>query len=148
MSLLSELSNTVIQARTVLSGSVYSNFLNGESDTYVASTSYSVAVNTGTVGAKTLQLDGIIPQGALVYGFLFDISTALTGGAGCTVAYTINGQASANILLANSPWNAGANPVQVNAALKMTASVNTLTLTIGTAGLNTGVMNIAVLYVL
>lgn len=148
MSLLSESVTTVLQANQVIAQPVVYGSLNNVSDVYTSHAVYSHAVNGGSIVAPiVLPLSSTIPQGAIVYGVLFDISEALVAGAMATLQFIINGQ-SFTSLVTDAPWNAGANPVQVDEAWKMTANTSSVSLKFAVAGGTQGAMNITVLYVL
>lgn len=148
MSLLSESVTTVLQAEQVIAQPIVNGALNNVSDVYTSHAVYSFAANGGSTAAPiVLPLSSTIPQGAIVYGVLFDISVALAGGAGTTLQFIINGQSFTD-LLTNAPWSVGANPVQVDQAWKLSANTSSVSLQFAVANGTAGAMNITVLYVL
>lgn len=159
MSLISESVDTILAAEQVVEP-VFPGLINGVSNTYTANAVWDFAVNGGgsyaTVTPVVLNLSVVIPEGAIVYGVLFDITTAIAG-TGATLAFNVGDQPSVlATAITNAPWSVGANPVQVNQttatastpALKLTADAGTVSLQFGVADATAGAMIISVLYVL
>lgn len=109
---------------------------------------YDFAVHGGVVGDIPLDLD--LPANAVVYDGLIDVVTAPTSGGSATVALKLEG--TADLLAATAiasvtgqldtvPDGAGANAVK-------TTAKRTLTVTVATAALTAGKMNIFLKYYL
>jgi hypothetical protein len=148
MSLLSESFSTVIEASQVIAQPVVFGMVNNGSDVYISNAVYDFAVNGASIAAPiVLPLSQKIPQNAIVYGVLFDISVALVGGVGTTLQFIINAQSFTSALSA-APWSAGANPVQVDQSWKLSADVESVSLKFAVANGTAGAMNISVLYIL
>lgn len=148
MSLLSESVTTILEAEQVIAQTVVYGSLNNVSDVYTSHAVYDYAVQGGsTANPIVLPLSSTIPEGAIVYGVLFDITTAIQAGANATLQFIINGQSFISLVTA-SPWNVGANPVQLDEAWKLSDNTSSVSLKFAVADGSQGAMNIAVLYIL
>lgn len=148
MSLLSESVTTVLEAEQVIAQPIVYGSLNNISDVYTSHAVYNYAVQGGSTAAPiVLPLSSTIPEGAIVYGVLFDITTAIQAGVNATLQFIIDGQSFTSLVTA-SPWNVGANPIQVDEAWKLSAATSSVSLKFGVAIGTQGAMNITVLYVL
>lgn len=114
---------------------------------------YDFAVDAGAQGLITLASSDVIPAGAIMLGGTINPTTALTSGGSATIAIGTSAGSAANSLkaataVASYSLDALLNVVPVFATpVKMTAD-GTITITVATADLLTGIMDIFILYVM
>jgi hypothetical protein len=114
---------------------------------------YNFAVDGGAVGAITPVISDTIPANAIVYGGLMNPTTALTSGGSATIAVGTTAGSSATALKAATAVASytidaimALVPVMTAAtAFKMTAA-GQINITVATAALTAGVLEIFVLY--
>lgn len=109
---------------------------------------YDFAVHGGAVGDIPLDLD--LPPNAVVYDGLVDVITAPTSGGAATVALKIEGAADLLAATAISSVTGQLDTVPNGAAANAvkTTDTRTLTVTVATAALTAGKMNIFLKYYL
>lgn len=118
----------------------------------VAHAIYSFAVDGGAVGAITPASTAVIPANAIIVGATINSPTAVTSGGAATVAVgTTAGSSATSILGATAKTsfstNALLNGVPVfGTPVKMTAQ-GSINITVATAALTAGVIEIFVYYV-
>lgn len=119
----------------------------------VARAHYDFALDGGAIGLITLSLSDVIPAGAIMLGGTINPTVALTSGGSATIAIGTSAGSAANSLkaataVASYSIDALLNVVPVFATpVKMTAD-GQITITVATATLLTGVMDIIILYVM
>ena len=125
--------------------------IEGSSFHGIAKFQYDFAVQGGTAGAITLSGDAL-PPGAVIYGGVIDVITALGSAGAATAALSIEGAndlVSATVV-SGAPWSTtgikAIVPVATAAtSIKLTAA-RTLTLTVAIADLNAGKFNLFLVY--
>lgn len=117
----------------------------------VARARYSFASEGGAVGDIALRGDKV-PSGAIVVDGYVDVTTAVTSGGAATVAVKL--QAAADLNAADAIAAIGATGARKldkfgddTARVKTTAE-RTVTLTVGTAALTAGVLDVYLVYIL
>lgn len=123
----------------------------GVSELKVARAVYNFAVDGGAVSTITPQLTVSLPDNAIIVGGTINSTTACTSGGAATVAVgTSAGSSTTSILAATAVASLSAdariNAVPVFATpVKLTAA-GSVTVTIATAALTAGVVEITLLY--
>lgn len=126
--------------------------IEGSTGQKVTKAEYDFAVHGGAVSTITLGGDNTVPAGAIIYGGLIEVDTALTSGGSATVAV---GLESTNDLLAatafgSAPWSSTGRKViiPVGAATSVKTTVpRAVTITIATAALTAGKFRVVLFYV-
>lgn len=124
----------------------------GISSMRVAHAKYSFAVDGGAQGAITPASTAVIPDNAIIVGAQINSSTAVTSSGSATVAVGTTAGSAANSILtatgkASFTLDAVLNgSVTFAAPVKMTAA-GSINITVGTADLTAGVLEIFVFYV-
>jgi hypothetical protein len=114
---------------------------------------YDFSVDGGAVGAITPSKTAVIPANAIIVGCTVNSPTAVTSGGSATVAVgTSAGSAANSLLTATAKASLSANALVNGAAtfaapVKMTAP-GSITVTVGTAALTAGVIEVFAFYVI
>jgi len=117
----------------------------------VAHAKYSFAVDGGVVGAITPVSTAVIPNKAILLGAVINSTTAVVGASSTLAVGTTAGSAANSIKTATAEATLTTNAlvngtVTFAAPVKMTAA-GSINVTVGTANLTAGVVEIFVLYV-
>lgn len=118
----------------------------------IARGTYSFAVDGGAVGAITLATSDILPVGAIITGVFVDCTTIVTSGGAATIAVTGGG---ATLVTAATISSLGLNAALkgkltlASSATAIKATTNTpIGITVATAALTAGVLDIFVEYII
>lgn len=129
--------------------------LGGLGVTSNAKFTYDFAVDGGAVSTITPSNSPIIPAKAIILGGVIDITTTLTSGASATIALGLGSGAQVAVLKAATAvatWAAGLTvpiiPVFTAASYYKATAAAQMTLTVATAALTAGKMDVSVVYVM
>lgn len=126
--------------------SVQSSRIHSDAVGGIAKVQYDFAENGGAVGA--ILLDLVLPDNAVIWDGFFDVVTAPTSGGSATIALGLNTATDLKAATAIASYTGIVALVPVGtaaAAVKLTAE-RQLTLTIATAALTAGKINIFLNY--
>lgn len=118
---------------------------------YTAKAIYNFSVDGGAVSTITPSLTDVIPDNAIIVGGTINSTTACTSGGAATIAVGTSAGSSTTSLLgatavASFSADARINSVATFAApVKMTAQ-GAITLTVATAALTAGVVEVTLIY--
>ncbi len=134
------------------STAVVGNTAFGHSLMRVAHMQYSFAVDGGAIGAITPANTALMPANAIIYGAIINPTTAVQSLGSATVAVgTTAGSSATSLLTATAKATLSANAL-VNGAATFAAAVKlsaagSLNITVGTAALTAGIIEVYVFYV-
>lgn len=119
-----------------------------------AKMTYDFSVDGGAIGLITPQYTPTLPQGAIILGGVIDITTALTSGGSATIALGFGAGAqvaSLKAATAVASWTAVITvpliPIFTAATMVKVAADTRMTLTVATAALIGGKMDVNLVYV-
>jgi len=117
----------------------------------IARAKYSFAVDGGAISTITPATNATIPDNAIIVGGTINSTTAATSGGSATIAVGTSAGSSTTSLLAATAVASFSADAKLNSAatfaapVKMTAA-GSITLTVATATLTAGIIEVTVLY--
>lgn len=124
---------------------------NGQGLLRIARAKYDFAVDGGAQGAITPALTATIPDNAIIIGGTINSTTAATSGGSATISVGTTAGSSATSLLGATAVASFSLDAKINSAatfaapVKMTAAGN-INITVATADLTAGVIEVTILY--
>lgn len=117
----------------------------------VARAKYSFAVDGGSVGTITPATNATIPDNAVIVGGTINSTTAATSGGAATISVGTSAGSSTTSLLAATGYASFSADALLNSAATFAAPVKltaagSITITVATAALTAGIIEITVLY--
>jgi hypothetical protein len=112
---------------------------------------YDFAVDGGGVSTITLATNATLPDNAVIIGGTINSTTACTSGGSATIAFGTSAGSSTTSLLTATAYTSFTLDAKLNSAATFAAPVKltaagSVTITIGTAALTAGVIEITLLY--